>query len=908
MVNGIETSRIHLLSSKLSPGRFSLVGRSKLSLEYLLYSSSERNEVIFATKDHSIHFIDVMSKERIVKLKAHKHAISCLELHPRGTYLVSCSSDVCILWDMKTRNKIKNFAMMDFQALKACFVPDGNTLIVLSKSSEILLLHFPTLQVRSRLICTSHEGSKVSLKNLVVTSSGKYFVVVSHDGSAYVWDLVSESLIDEFQLPSALGDNLSALQPMYFGQTQKEPESHCIACLCGDSQLRVFQVPEGLLLFSCDVPCHAFSIIGRRVALCCPDSTLKLCELRGRKVKATGKEVNISLLHRIEPTAATSEFEREEEEEEEGEGEGEGEGMVQDENSRPVRQEGRKGVSSVKKRQEVDTDPAYSDWRRRKERLLAFLDIHDNFPERFREQVYRQLLRLPRNQQAFNTLVNMGLHPLATSQALPRRPRPRQLFWPSPPVHLLSTVERLLFAKDSQLFRHLDKIGLKPQDYMWPLLRSAFSEVLDRNSWLHIMDHILVKPTSFIYCVLVAFLVHSRAAIMSLKNQSQMNLFLTRANPVDAKDEAQRQLIVERQQQMLRELDEQEAEREEAENEWLQSRLEREELEQLEFQTFLHFREGSQKTIQKSQELGQQAELEARRRMQQLQVKAAEERLMMEETNQHLALHAQTETKMTAECQMKLEDERLKSMLHSIDLKRRARLLTEEQSSQAQRREDEEARLERTMVAQEMRQLEQVVKYKDLEMQKMMTEKAEMIRAERKRIEQKKARNRIRDFESQLSREGAAWKLAASHYEQEVEDNLLSLQAERKQLEMLDAEIAARERELRMKEEEAQRGQQEERSARESQERTAGDDIEDSSGNSSEWLVGMAKAAREEERSGREKELMGRERREEEEEERRRKRPGERGYWQMRAQLAGVELGRKEEGFKNRQETGVGGN
>ena len=104
--------------------------------------------------------------------------------------------------------------------------------------------------------------------------------------------------------------------------------------------------------------------------------------------------MNIPPLHRIKPAAATSEFEGEEE----GAEEEEKEGMVQDENSRPVRQEGRKGVSSVKRRQEVVTDPAYSDWRRRKERLLAFLDIHDNVPERFREQVYRQLLRLPRNQ------------------------------------------------------------------------------------------------------------------------------------------------------------------------------------------------------------------------------------------------------------------------------------------------------------------------------------------------------------------------------------------------------------------------------------------------------------------------------------------------------------------------------
>eukprot|EP00960_Hanusia_phi_P051552 760863-Hanusia_phi.AAC.2 len=88
---------------------------------------------------------------------------------------------------------------------------------------------------------------------------------------------------------------------------------------------------------------------------------------------------------------------------------------------------------------------------------------------------------------------------------------------------------------------------------------------------------------------------------------------------------------------------------------------------------------------------------------------------------------------------------------------------------------------------------------------------------------------------------------------------------------------------------EAHRAEQEESSARVS-ERT-GDELDESSGNSSEWLVGMAKAARELE-----------EERGNEEEEERRKKPGERGYWQMRAQLAGVELGRKE---RSREETGL---
>jgi hypothetical protein len=39
---------------------------------------------------------------------------------------------------------------------------------------------------------------------------------------------------------------------------------------------------------------------------------------------------------------------------------------------------------------------------------------------------------------------------------------------------------------DAQLVRHLGKIELSCKDYAWPLLRSMFSEVLDRKAWLQV--------------------------------------------------------------------------------------------------------------------------------------------------------------------------------------------------------------------------------------------------------------------------------------------------------------------------------------------------------------------------------------------------------------------------------------
>jgi hypothetical protein len=55
--------------------------------------------------------------------------------------------------------------------------------------------------------------------------------------------------------------------------------------------------------------------------------------------------------------------------------------------------------------------------------------------------------------------------------------------FPHPPIPLLSAVDRALRLHDSDLAKKLASLGAGPQVYAWPLLRSAFTEVLARDEW-----------------------------------------------------------------------------------------------------------------------------------------------------------------------------------------------------------------------------------------------------------------------------------------------------------------------------------------------------------------------------------------------------------------------------------------
>ena len=106
-------------------------------------------------------------------------------------------------------------------------------------------------------------------------------------------------------------------------------------------------------------------------------------------------------------------------------------------------------------------------------------------------------------------------------------------FWPSPPLQLLGAADRLLFVLDPKLVRHLGRVQLSGKDYAWPLLRTCFSQVLDRRAWLQLMDNMLVQPPDHLVYVLVALLHHCRRALLAAGNKQQLHLFLSQAHPID---------------------------------------------------------------------------------------------------------------------------------------------------------------------------------------------------------------------------------------------------------------------------------------------------------------------------------------------------------------------------------------
>lgn len=91
-------------------------------------------------------------------------------------------------------------------------------------------------------------------------------------------------------------------------------------------------------------------------------------------------------------------------------------------------------------------------------------------------------------------------------------------------------MELSLARADRELAAHLSSLEVGALSYGWPLLRTAFSEVLDRQGWLRLIDRILANAErpELLEAAAVGFAVASRAQLLALQSTREAEVFFRR--------------------------------------------------------------------------------------------------------------------------------------------------------------------------------------------------------------------------------------------------------------------------------------------------------------------------------------------------------------------------------------------
>ncbi|NXI15593.1 TBC31 protein, partial [Irena cyanogastra] len=227
-----------------------------------------------------------------------------------------------------------------------------------------------------------------------------------------------------------------------------------------------------------------------------------------------------------------------------------------------------------------------------KKRLWALLKGFGEYPAKYRMFVWRSLLQLPENHLAFSSLIDRGIHsafvniqkeyPIKSRKLLrvlqrtlsalahwsaifaetPYMPllafpfvklfQNNQLicfevvatvvvnfcqhwfeYFPNPPVNVLGMMENVLAHHDKELLQHLIKYNVTSQVYAWPLLETLLSEVLTREEWLKVFDHIFSNHPSYFLMIVIAYVMCSRVPLLHCNQTADFEYFFHHRNNVD---------------------------------------------------------------------------------------------------------------------------------------------------------------------------------------------------------------------------------------------------------------------------------------------------------------------------------------------------------------------------------------
>lgn len=111
--------------------------------------------------------------------------------------------------------------------------------------------------------------------------------------------------------------------------------------------------------------------------------------------------------------------------------------------------------------------------------------------------------------------------------------------FPQPPVPVLAGMEIVLRRADRELATHLRSLSVGALSYGWPLLRSAFSEVLARDDWLRLIDRILANANKpeLLEAAAVGFAVASRTRLLACTTtQEAEEIFRRRDSSIDLEE------------------------------------------------------------------------------------------------------------------------------------------------------------------------------------------------------------------------------------------------------------------------------------------------------------------------------------------------------------------------------------
>ncbi|KAI8905481.1 WD40-repeat-containing domain protein [Gorgonomyces haynaldii] len=564
----LTDERGHIYGFDFVKNEFWLVARTGISATAMQFNQVRRREIIVALGDGTIHCYNIDTCQLVAKLPSyHRQPPHLISVHPTRPLCISCAQSEAILWDTDKWERIRILSGSDEGVQQVSFSPDGVSIVGAFQDGSIYFWTIDSFSLLwkislSQLAGPNTEQMQDMTKFLVfprishfdISSNGEFFVYCGLSSTIYVWNLFEKRLLHEILIPSF--KNRMITQVVFI-------EPSVVGLVSESGELIVLNIEDAKFLGQLRIK-HQF----KQFAIS-PDGGLMATLFQDTKYIATLFRID-TFLHQDVPTPEPVE-------------------LIEEEKPKPAR------VQLVAEPpqtfyQLIESKSSASAFNR--SRLRGFLNYYGTFPEQYRQMIWRYLLNLPENRTAYESLLDQGTHPTykdfrksfpLKSDRLARAMEKMlsclafwspifenldylpsvvfpfvklyvgdlfsclevlmtvlinwcQKWWeyyPNPPVECLDIIEHLLGFHDPELLRHFVDNKITSATYAWLMLQTLFSEQFSKQDWLTLWDHLVVNQPSFLYHILVAYLIRFRKPLLETTRLSDFEYFFQRRNPTN---------------------------------------------------------------------------------------------------------------------------------------------------------------------------------------------------------------------------------------------------------------------------------------------------------------------------------------------------------------------------------------
>ena len=571
----------------LTRNTFTLLTKTGIPCTALAFNLCRKNEVLVASGDCSLRCYDSERKELVSVMKDHESSICSISIHASGRHALTTANEIAQIWDLDTFTKKKTLNGAQTVGIQQVFfLPLSNTIMSSFKDDSIFAWDFESLVCKYQLPIP--EGPAPHYRAFATPRDGRLLAAGGRSHFLHIWTLESKKLLRIIDLPTKvrivkqlefLADTFDGGSSQTVGILSQDgivrfvnihtcklvfevgshekrinsfnlsPNGSDMACIMDSGCINIFSIPS-LTSHLKQAPAPIFkTLVDDRLRTNTNNSTVEsttMADSRPSKERTSlSKQKKTVKPTWLKPSDSTPEDE-------------EGTAM--------------EGLSHS--------------------RLKAILKGYGEYPAKYRMFIWRSLLQLPENHAAFCSLVDKGTHsafvrlhekyPIKSrkllrvlqrilsamahwsavfgeTEYLPLLVFPfvklfqnNQLicfevvatvlvnwcqnwfeFFPNPPINLLGMVENLLVHHDRNLLQHLVQADVKSQRYCWPIIETLFSEVLTKEEWLRVWDHIFSNHPSFLLFLVAAYLICSRKVLMQCTAKEDVEYFVHHRNACD---------------------------------------------------------------------------------------------------------------------------------------------------------------------------------------------------------------------------------------------------------------------------------------------------------------------------------------------------------------------------------------